>query len=150
MIDYSKLQIEIIKDLCKGKPITNKFCYHNDKVLLTDSDNTLMVAIPRNKFIINTKGDCLCRNESTAIALLFDEDVKQLYDTGIDKFIRPGLTSHIFKYNNKEFYVDSKKLKTIGYDKSVYTVKTNINKKYQPLQFYIDDKFVGMICPIKP
>lgn len=150
MIDYSKLQIEIIKDLCKGKPITNKFCYHNDKVLLTDSDNTLMVAIPRNKFIINTKGDCLCRNENDAIWLLINKDVKQLYDTNIDKFIRPGLTAHIFKYNNKEFYVDSKKLKKIGYDKSVYTVKTNISKKYPPLQFYIDDRFVGMICPIKP
>lgn len=150
MIDYSKLQIEIIKDLCKGKPITNKFCYHNDKVLLTDSDNTLVVAIPRNKFIINTKGDCLCRNESAAITLLFDNDVKKLYDTDIDKFIRPGLTAHIFKYNNKEFYVDGKKLKKVGYDKSIYTVKTNTNKKYSPLQFYIDDRFVGMICQIRP
>lgn len=150
MIDYSKLQIEIIKDLCKGKPITNKFCYHNDKVLLTDSDNTLVVAIPINKFIINTKGDCLCRNETTAITSLFDNDVKQLYDTDIDKFIRPGLTARIFKYNNKEFYVDGKKLKKVGYDKSIYTVKTNTNKKYSPLQFYIDDRFVGMICQIRP
>ena len=70
MIDYSKLQIEIIKNLCKDKPITNRFCYHNDKVLLTDSDCTLMVAIPRENFIINTKGDCMCRNENKGIALL--------------------------------------------------------------------------------
>lgn len=150
MIDYSKLQIEIIKDLCKGKPITNKFCYHNDKVLLTDSDNTLMVAIPRDKFIINTKGDCLCKNEAKGLALLIEKDIKQLYDTDIDKFIRPGLTAHIFKYDNKEFYVDSKKLKLLGYDPSIYTVKTNTSKKYSTLQFYIDDRFVGMICPIKP
>ena len=150
MIDYSKLQIEIIKNLCKDKPITNRFCYHNDRVLLTDSHTTLMVAIPREKFIINTKGDCLCRNEVKGLALLIENDTKQLYDTGIDKFIKPGLTAHIFKYNNKEFYVNSKKLKTIGYDKSVYTVKTNIGKKYPPLQFYIDDRFVGIICQIKP
>lgn len=150
MIDYSKLQIEIVKNCVKSIPITNKFCYHNDKVLLTDSDCTLMVAIPRDKFIINTKGDCLCRNETKGLALLIDKETKQLYDTNIDKFIRPGLTVHIFKYNNKEFYVDSKKLKTIGYDKSIYTVKTDISKKYPPLQFYIDDRFVGIICPIKP
>ena len=150
MIDYSKLQIEIVKNCVKSIPITNKFCYYNDKVLLTDSDNTLLVAIPRNKFIINTKGDCLCRNVNNGLALLFDKNTNQLYDTGIDKFIKPGLTVHIFKYNNKEFYVDSKKLKTIGYDKSVYTVKADISKKYSPLQFYIDDRFVAMICPIRP
>ena len=150
MIDYSKLQIEIVKNLCRSIPINNKFCYHNDKVLLTDSDNTLIVAIPRDKFIINTKGDCLCRNEIKGLALLIDKETKQLYDTGIDKFIRSGLTAHIFKYNNKEFYVDSEKLKAIGYDRSVYTVKADISKTYQPLQFYIDDRFVGMICPIRP
>ena len=149
MIDYSKLQIEIIKDLCKGKPITNQFCYHNDKVLLTNSDTTLMVAIPRNKFIIDTKGDYLCRNKNDALALLIDENTNQVYDTDIDKFINPGLTAHIFKYDNKEFYVNSKKLKTIGYDKSIYTVKVDISKKYRPLQLYIDDGFVGMICPIR-
>ena len=150
MIDYSKLQVKIVKNCVKGIPITNKFCYHNDKVLLTDCDNTLMVAIPRDKFIINTRGDCLCRNEYKNLALLIDKETKQLYDTDIDKSTRQGLTAHIFKYNNKEFYINSKKLKIIGYDKSIYTVKTDISKKYPPLQFYIDDRFIGMICPIRP
>ena len=107
MIDYSKLQIEIIKNLCKSIPITNKFCYHNDKVLLTDCDNTLMVAIPRGKFIINTKGDCLCRNENKGLALLIDKETKQLYDAG---YRRQGIEEteaeiKILKIQNKNLEI---------------------------------------------
>ena len=149
MIDYSKLQIEIIKNLCcKGKGMTNKFCYTDNGVLLTDSDGTMAVLIPEDKFILDTNKSVF--NEIKGLKDLIKEDVTQCVDNGLEKFIKPGLTAHIFTYDDKEFYVNSKKLKTIGYDKSIYTVKTNIDKKYSPLQFYIDDRFVGMICPIRP
>ena len=149
MIDYSKLQIEVIKNLCcKGKGIANKFCYTDNGILLTDSDGTMAVLIPEDKFILDTNKSVF--NEIKGLKDLIKEDVTQCVDNGLEKFIKPGLTAHIFTYDDKEFYVNSKKLKTIGYDKSIYTVKTNIDKKYSPLQFYIDDRFVGMICPIRP
>ena len=149
MIDYSKLQIEVIKNLCcKDKGITNKFCYTDDGILLTDSDGTMAVLIPEDKFILDTSKFVF--NELKGLKDIIREDVIQCVDNGLEKFIKPGLTAHIFTYGDKEFYVNNKKLKTIGYDKSIYTVKTNIDKKYSPLQFYIDDRFIGMICPIKP
>ena len=149
MIDYSKLQIETIKNLlCKSKGVTNKFCYTDDGILLTDSDGATAVLIPEDKFILDTSKFVF--NESKSLKDIIKDDVIQCVDNGLEKFIKPGLTAHIFTYDDKEFYVDSKKLKTIGYDESVYTVKTDISKKYLPLQFYIDDRFVGMICPIKP
>ena len=149
MIDYSKLQIEVIKNLCcKGKGITNRFCYTDSGILLTDSDGTTAILIPEDKFILDTSKFVF--NELKSLKDLIKDDITQCVDNGLEKFIKPGLTAHIFTYDDKEFYVNSKKLKTIGYDKSVYTVKTDISKKYQPLQFYIDDRFVGMICPIRP
>ena len=149
MIDYSKLQIEIIKNLCcKGKGITNKFCYTDNGILLTDSDGATAVLIPKDKFILDTSK--FVSNELKGLKDLIKDDVMQCVDNGFEKFIKPGLTAHIFTYDDKEFYVDSKKLKTIGYDKSIYTVKTDISKKYPPIQFYIDDRFIGMICPIRP
>ena len=147
MIDYSKLQIEVIKNLlCKGK--TNAFCYTDDGILLTDSDGTTAVLIPEDKFFLDTSK--FVSNELKTLKDLIEKDVIQCVDNGLEKFINPGLTAHIFKYDDKEFYVNSKKLKLLGYDPTIYTVKTNIYKKYSPLQFYIDDKFVGMICPIRP
>ena len=149
MIDYSKLQIEIIKNLCcKGKGITNRFCYTDNGILLTDSDGTTAVLIPEDKFILDTSK--FVSNELKGLKDLIKEDVIQCIDNGLEKFIKPGLTAHIFTYDDKEFYVDNKKLKIIGYDKSIHTVKTDISQKYPPLQFYIDDRFVGMICPIRP
>ena len=149
MIDYSKLQIEVIKNLCcKGKGITNKFCYTDNGILLTGSDGTTAILIPEDKFILDTSKFIF--NELKSLKDLIKEDVTQCVDNGLEKFINPGLTAHIFTYDDKEFYVNSKKLKTIGYDKSIYTVKTDISKKYSPLQFYIDDRFIGMICTIKP
>lgn len=149
MIDYSKLQIEVVKNYSrKGKSLTNKFCYTDNGILLTDSDGTTAILIPEYKFILDTSKFVF--NELKSLKDLIKEDVTQCVDNGLEKFIKPGLTAHIFTYDDKEFYVDSKKLKAIGYDKSVYTVKTDINKKYQPLQFYIDDRFIGMICPIRP
>ena len=149
MIDYSKLQIEVIKNyLCKSKGVTNKFCYTDNGILLTDANATTAVLIPEDKFILDTSKFAF--NELKSLKDLIKDDVIQCADNGLEKFIKPGLTAHIFTYDDKEFYVDSKKLKLLGYDKSVYTVKTNIDKKYSPLQFYIDDRFVGMICPIKP
>ena len=149
MIDYSKLQIEVIKNLCcKGKGITNKFCCTDDGILLTDSDGTTAVLIPKDKFLLDTSK--FVSNELKSLKDLIKDDTTQCIDNGLEKFIKPGLTAHIFTYGDKEFYVNNKKLKTIGYDKSIYTVKTNIDKKYSPLQFYIDDRFIGMICPIKP
>ena len=149
MIDYSKLQIEVIKNLCcKDKGITNRFCYTDNGTLLTDSDGTMAVLIPRDKFILDTSK--FVSNELKSLKDIIKEDVIQCVDNGLEKFIKPGLMAHIFTYGDKEFYINSKKLKTIGYDKSVYTVKTDISKKYQPLQFYIDDRFIGMICPIRP
>ena len=149
MIDYSKLQIEVIKNLCcKGKGITNKFCYTDNGILLTDSDSATAILIPKDKFILDTSKFVF--NELKSLKDLIKDDVIQCVDNGLEKFIKPGLTAHIFTYDNKVFYVNSKKLKTIGYDKSVYTVKTDISKKYSPLQFYIDDRFIGMICPIRP
>ena len=149
MIDYSKLQIEVIKNLlCKGKSVKNKFCYTDNGILLTDSDAATAVLIPEDKFILDTSKFVF--NELKSLKDLIKEDVVQCFDNGLEKFIKPGLTAHIFTYDDKEFYVDSKKLKTIGYDKSIYTVKTDISGKYSPLQFYIDDRFVGMICPIRP
>ena len=147
MIDYSKLQIEVIKNLCKGN-LTNKFCYTDNGILLTDSCGTMAILIPEYKFILDTSK--FVSNELKGLKDLIKEDVIQCVDNGLEKFIKPGLTAHIFTYGDKEFYVNSKKLKTIGYDKSIYTVKTNIDKKYSPLQFYIDDRFIGMICPIRP
>ena len=149
MIDYSKLQIEVIKNLCcKGKGITNRFYYTDDGILLTDSDGTIAVLIPKDKFILDTSKFVF--NELKSLKDLIKDDVIQCVDNGLEKFIKPGLTAHIFTYDDKEFYINSKKLKTIGYDKSVYTVKTNIDKNFSPLQFYIDDRFVGMIFPIRP
>ena len=149
MIDYSKLQIEVVKNyLCKGKSLTNKFCYTDSGILLTDSDGTMAVLIPKDKFILDTSKFIF--NELKSLKDIIKDDVAQCVDNGLEKFIKPGLTAHIFTYDDKEFYVNSKKLKTIGYDKSIYTVKTNIDKKFSPLQFYIDDRFVGMICPIRP
>ena len=149
MIDYSKLQIEVIKNLlCKGKSVTNKFCYTDNGILLTDSDGTMAILIPKDKFILDTSK--FVSNELKSLKDLIKEDVTQCVDNGFEKFIKPGLTAHIFTYDDKEFYINSKKLKTIGYDKSVYTVKTNIDKNFSPLQFYIDDRFIGMICPIRP
>ena len=104
--------------------------------------------IPKDKFILDTSKFIF--NELKSLKDIIKDDTIQCVDNGLEKFIKPGLTAHIFKYDDKDFYVDSKKLKIIGYDKSVYTVKTKIDKKYLPLQFYIDDRFVGMICPIKP
>ena len=147
MIDYSKLQIEVIKNLC-CKGITNKFCYTDNGILLTDSDTTTAVLIPEDKFILDTSKFVF--NELKGLKDLNKEDVTQCVDNGLEKFIKPGLTAHIFTYDEKELYVDSKKLKIIGYDKSVYTVKTNIDKKYPLLQFYIGDRFIGVICTIKP
>ena len=55
MIDYSKLQIETIKNLlCKGKSATNKFCYTDNGILLTDSVGTMAVLIPNDKFFLDT------------------------------------------------------------------------------------------------
>ena len=55
MIDYSKLQIEVIKNLLsKGKSVTNKFCYTDDGILLTDSDGVTAILIPKDKFILDT------------------------------------------------------------------------------------------------
>ena len=147
MIDYSKLQIEVIKNLCKGS-LTNKFCYTDNGVLLTDSDVATAVLIPKDKFILDTSK--FVSNELKGLKDLIKEDVIQCIDNGLEKFIKPGLTAHIFTYDDKEFYVDNKKLKIIGYDKSIYTVKIDISKKYPTLQFYIDDRFIGMICPIRP
>ena len=147
MIDYSKLQIEVIKNLCKGN-LTNKFCYTDNEIYLTDKTNALFVAIPKDKFILDTSKFAF--NEVKGLKDLIKDDVVECIDNGLEKFIKPGLTAHIFTYDNKEFYVDSKKLKLLGYDASIYTVKTDPSKKYQPLQLYIDDRFVGMICPIKP
>ena len=149
MIDYSKLQIEIIKNyLRKGKSLTNKFCYIDNGTLLTDSDGTMAVLIPKDKFILDTSKFVF--NELKGLKDLIKEDVIQCVDNGLEKFIKPGLTAHIFTYDDREFFVNSKKLKTIGYDKSVYTVKVDISKKYSPLQFYIDDRFIGIICQIRP
>ena len=149
MIDYSKLQIEVIKNyLCKSKGITNKFCYTDNGILLTDSDGTMAVLIPKDKFILDTSKFVF--NELKSLKDLIKDDVVECVDNGLEKFIKPGLTAHIFKYDDKEFYVDSKKLKLLGYDPTIYTVKTDTSKKYPTLQFYIDDRFVGMICPIKP
>ena len=149
MIDYSKLQIEVIKNLCcKGKGITNRFYYTDDGILLTDSDGTTAILIPEYKFILDTSKFVF--NELKSLKDLIKDDVIQCVDNGLEKFIKPGLTAHIFTYDDKEFYINSKKLKTIGYDKSVYTVKTNIDKNFSPLQFYIDDRFVGKIFPIRP
>ena len=149
MIDYSKLQIEVIKNyLCKSKGITNKFCYTDNGILLTDANGTTAVLIPKDKFILDTsKSDF---NELKSLKDLIEDDVIECVDNGLEKFIKPGLTAHIFTYDDKEFYVDSKKLKLLGYDPSIYTVKTNTSKKYPTLQFYIDDKFVGMTCLIRP
>ena len=147
MIDYSKLQIEVIKNLCRGN-LTNKFCYTDNGTLLTDSNGTMAVLIPEYKFFLDTSK--FVSNELKSLKDLIKENVVQCIDNGLEKFIKPGLTAHIFTYDDKEFYVDSKKLKIIGYDKSVYTVRTDISKKYSPLQFYIDDRFIGMICPIRP
>lgn len=147
MIDYSKLQIEVIKNLCKGS-LTNKFCYTDDGILLTNSDVTMVVLIPKDKFILSTNKFVF--NELKSLRDLIKDDVIECIDNGLEKFIKPGLSAHIFTADDKEFYVDSKKLKKIGYDKSIYTVKTDISEKYRPLQFYIDDRFVGMICQIKP
>ena len=146
MIDYSKLQIEILKNLYKG--VKNKFCYTDNGILLTDSNGTMAMLIPEDKFLLDTSKFVF--NELKSLKDLIKEDAIQCVDNGLEKFIKPGLTAHIFKYDNKEFYVDSKKLKLLGYDPTIYTVKTNIDKKYPPLQFYIDDRFVGMICPIRP
>lgn len=148
MIDYSKLQIEVIKNLFSRKRITNKFCYTDNGVLLTDSGSTIAVLIPKDKFILDASK--FVSNELKSLKDLIKDNAIECTDNGLEKFIKPGLTAHIFTYDDKEFYIDSKKLKTIGYDKSVYTVKTDISKKYQPLQFYIDDIFVGMICQIRP
>lgn len=149
MIDYSKLQIEVIKNLCcKDKGITNRFCYTDNGILLTDSDATTVILIPKDKFILDTSK--FVSNELKSLKDLIKEYATQCIDNGLEKFIKPGLTAHIFTYDDKEFYVNSKKLKTIGYDKSIYTVKTDISKKYPTLQFYIDDRFIGMICPIRP
>lgn len=148
MIDYSKLQIEIIKNLCRGINIKNKFCYTDNGILLTDSDAVTVVLIPKDKFILDTSK--FVSNELKALKDIIKDDVIECVDNGLEKFIKPGLTAHIFTYDDKEFYVNSKKLKTIGYDKSIYTVKTDISKKYPTLQFYIDDRFIGMICPIRP
>lgn len=146
MIDYSKLQIEVVKNLCKGK-IKNRFCYTDDGILLTDSDTSTVVLIPQEKFILDTSKFAF--KELKFLKDIIKDDGIECADNGFEKFIKPGLTAHIFTYGAKEFYINSKKLKTIGYDKSIYTVKTDISKKYQPLQFYIDDRFVGMICPIR-
>ena len=143
MIDYSKLQIEIIKNLCKDKTITNKFCYTDNGIMLTNSDCTIAVLIPEDKFILDTNKFVF--NELKALKDLIKEDVVECVDNGLEKFIKPGLTAHIFEFDDKEFYIDSKKLKIIGYDKSVYTVKADIRKKYSTLQFYIDDRFIGVI-----
>ena len=149
MIDYSKLQIEIIKNLlCKGKSLTNKFCYTDDGILLTDSDGATAVLIPKDKLVLDTSKFVF--TELKSLKDLIKDDVIQCVDNGLEKFIKPGLTAHIFTHDDKEFYINSKKLKTIGYDKSVYTVKTNIDRNFSPLQFYIDDRFIGMICPIRP
>ena len=149
MIDYSKLQIEVIKNLCcKDKGITNKFCYTDDGVLLTDSDGTTAILIPEDKFILDISKFVF--NELKSLKDIIKDNAVQCVDNGLEKFIKPGLTAHIFTYDDKEFYVDSKKLKLLGYDPTIYTVKTNIDKKYSPLQFYIDDRFIGMICPIRP
>ena len=149
MIDYSKLQIEIIKNLLrKDKNVKNKFCYTDDGVLLTDSDGTTAILIPEDKFILDTSKFIF--NELKYLEDLIKDDVVQCVDNGLEKFIKPGLTAHIFTYDDKEFYVDNKKLKLLGYDPTIYTVKTNIDKEYSPLQFYIDDRFIGMICPIRP
>ena len=149
MIDYSKLQIEVIKNLCcKCKGIRNRFCYTDSGILLTDSDGTTAILIPEDKFILDTSKFVF--NELKSLKDLIKDDAIQCVDNELEKFIKPGLTAHIFTYDDKEFYVDSKKLKIIGYDKSIYTVKTDISKKYSPLQFYIDDRFIGMICQIRP
>ena len=149
MIDYSKLQIEVIKNLlCKGKNPTNKFCYTDNGILLTDSDGTMAVLIPNDRFFLDTSKFVF--NEFKGLKDIIKDDVVECVDNGLEKFIKPGLTAHIFKYDDEEFYVNSKKLKTIGYDKSIYTVKTYISKKYLPLKIYIDNRFVGMICPIRP
>ena len=149
MIDYSKLQSQVIKNLCcKDKGITNKFCYADNGILLTDSNAVTAVLIPKDKFILDTSK--VIFNELKSLKDIIKDDTIQCVDNGFEKFIKPGLTAHIFTYDDKEFYVNNKKLKTIGYDKSIYTVKTDISKKYSPLQFYIDDRFVGMICPIRP
>ena len=149
MIDYSKLQIEVIKNLCcKGKSVKNRFCYTDNGILLTDSDAATVVLIPNDKFFLDTSK--FISNELKSLKDIIKDDVIQCVDNGLEKFIKPGLTAHIFTYDDKEFYINSKKLKTIGYDKSVYTVKTNIDKNFSPLQFYIDDRFIGMICPIRP
>ena len=149
MIDYSKLQLEVIKNpCCKATGITNKFHYTDDGVLLTDSDGTTAILIPEDKFILDISK--FVSNELKSLKDLIKEDVTQCVDNGLEKFIKPRVTAHIFTYDDKEFYVDSKKLKIIGYDKSIYTVKADISKKYPILQFYIDDRFIGMICPIRP
>ena len=148
MIDYSKLQIEIVKNYLRKGSLTNKFCYTDDGIILTDSDGTTAILIPKDKFILDTSK--FVSNELKSLKDLIKDDVTQCVDNGLEKYIKPGLTAHIFTYDNKEFLVDRKRLRIIGYDKSIYTVKTDISKKYPLLQFYIDDRFVGMICPIKP
>ena len=113
MIDYSKLQIDVIKNLLsKGKSVTNKFCYTDNGILLTDSDCTTAVLIPKDKFILDTSKFVF--NELKSLKDIIKDDAIQCVDNGFEKFIKPGLTAHIFTYEDKEFYVDSKKLKIIG------------------------------------
>ena len=53
MIDYSKLQVQILKDLCMDKKITNVYSVNDDSVYLSDSHGYMFVKIPKNKFILD-------------------------------------------------------------------------------------------------
>lgn len=76
---------------------------------MTDTDSTMAVLIPKEKFILDTNK--FISNEFKSLKNMIKDDAVECIDNGLEKFIKPGLTVHIFTYDDKEFYVNSKKLK---------------------------------------
>ena len=149
MIDYSKLQVQILKDLCRDEKITNIYSVNDNSVYLSDSHGYMFVKIPNNKFIldINKLRKRECNGfEKVYINYTNFENVTDTYTLKFSNSVIKNRTCRVFLCKGKECYVDEKLLKIIGYS-SDYIVKRIPNKK-GILLFYVDDKLIGGIMPV--
>ena len=149
MIDYSKLQVQILKDLCRDGKITNIYSVSDDSVYLSDSHGYMFVKIPKNKFILDIsklrKSECN-GFENCYINYTNFENAIDTYTVKFSNSTIKNRVCRIFLCKGKECYVDEKLLKIIGYS-SDYTVKKIPNKK-GILLFYVENKLIGGIMPV--
>ena len=148
MIDYSKLQIEIVKNYCKGKKIINFYSIGNGYVILTDPYGDMFIKIPSDKFILDVNKFVKRESKNFEDLFITTDKAEILTDTLLSRFSKSfNKTYRVFIYQEKYFYIDEKLLEIIGYNPSTYRVEYDINKKYLFLLFYIDDKLIGGIAP---